>query len=347
MKNIIFLIIVITTLIQINHASENEENHENNDVVAFTIGKEETNSQKVISTMPTGEIISCEFKYKTSTSKKQEKKTTDDNNKKEEEAEKKKKAKTPEITAATIIQQLNGRCASSDKGFWNYEVCIGKHVKQKHNQEHYLMGKTVVSSNSNNPNRKSQRYVDGEVCKAVTGEPKRETTVTYACGSTFKIKDVSETSTCVYSIVVTHQKFCGVKGFSKVPVQNVNTGGISLNNNNEHENWYLEIIPYGTYVRCAIYCVDENTESNGSQLNFHTFNTKLSYGNDGGGGGGGDNSQKKRIQYKKHKIRKIGRKALDGNEYVDVVNVKNGFKLNLKDDFTGSLQHFTMKGHVV
>ena len=59
-KNIIFLIIVITTLIQINHASENEENHENNDVVAFTIGKEETNSQKVVSTMPTGEIISSE-----------------------------------------------------------------------------------------------------------------------------------------------------------------------------------------------------------------------------------------------------------------------------------------------
>ena len=73
------------------------------------------------------------------------------------------------------MESLNGRCTSTDRGFWTYEVCIGKSITQKHQQERYVMGRTVVPSSD--PSSKFQKYVDGEVCGAVTGEPKRETTV--------------------------------------------------------------------------------------------------------------------------------------------------------------------------
>jgi hypothetical protein len=120
-----------------------------------------------------------------------------------------------------------------------------------------------------------------------------------------------------------------------VPIADNPGGSISLNSDHQHENWYLEIVPYGTYARCAIYCVDENTESNGSQLNFHVFNTKLI-----------SVDHHKTIEYKKHMLRKIGRNEINSEEYVDVSHIENGVQVELKDQFTGSLQHFTLKGHV-
>ena len=139
---------------------------DNHDVVAFTISKEQEGQQKVSATLSTGEHVTCEFDYKTSTKEKQiETKPV------EKEAE----PPQPKVTAASVMESLNGRCTSTDRGFWTYEVCIGKSITQKHQQERYVMGRTVVPSSD--PSSKFQKYVGGEVCSAVTGEPKRETTV--------------------------------------------------------------------------------------------------------------------------------------------------------------------------
>ena len=150
----------------------NNSDDANQDVVAFTISKEETGSQNVMATLGNGGQVACEFSYKTSTAKK---KIQTDSDKKKEEATEAEKNKTPEVTAATVISNLSGRCASSDKGFWSYEVCIGKHVLQRHGQEKYLLGARVAPNSDKNS--KSQEYVDGDTCRGVTGEPKRKTTV--------------------------------------------------------------------------------------------------------------------------------------------------------------------------
>lgn len=166
--------VLFAAISTVSSTNNNNNDNSNQDVVAFTISKEETGVQKVMATLGNGGEVACEFNYKTSTAKKI---IQNDSNKKKEEATKTEKDanKTPEVTAASVISNLNGRCASSDKGFWSYEVCIGKHIMQRHSQEKYLMGARVAPSS--NSNSKSQEYVDGDTCKGVTGEPKRKTTV--------------------------------------------------------------------------------------------------------------------------------------------------------------------------
>ena len=156
---------------------------------------------------------------------------------------------------------------------------------------------------------------------------------------------MSETSTCVYSVVVTDKSFCGLKGFSKVPDHSHdNNNAISLNSASDlnHESWYLEISPYGPYLRCAIYCVDEAHEGPGSGLNFHKFQTKLYVEDDEA------NAAHKAVKYKKHVVKKIGRQALRGPGVVDLIENEQpgGFALSLQGSFRGSVQQFTVKGHV-
>lgn len=161
------LVLVIVSALASCVRSSEDAKIDSHDVVAFTISKEQEGQRKVSATLSTGEHVTCEFDFKTSTKEKQvEAKPA---------AEKEAEPAEPEVTAASIIESLKGRCTTTDRGFWTYEVCIGKSITQKHQQERYVMGRTVVPSSD--PSSKFQKYTGGEVCSAVTGEPKRETTV--------------------------------------------------------------------------------------------------------------------------------------------------------------------------
>ena len=56
----------------------------------------------------------------------------------------------------------------------------------------------------------------------------------------------------------------------------------------------------------------------------------------------------KAVKYKKHVVKKIGRQTLRGPDIVDLVenDQPGGFALSLQGSFRGSVQQFTMKGHV-
>lgn len=134
-----------------------------------------------------------------------------------------------------IMKQINGSCSTLKKGWWNYEVCLGSHVKQYHLESkkvasEFLLGKfnkdidTYVDEGqvpeSIRKNKKSarsqpaeylpaivQQYDDGTHCD-VSMQP-RQTEVRIQCGSEyFEVSSIKEVKTCQYIVFVTSIHVC-------------------------------------------------------------------------------------------------------------------------------------------
>jgi hypothetical protein len=297
------------------------------DATGFFISKEDATTQTVTTTR-NGIELSCVFKYATSATKKAVPAAVAP---KKEEAE-----DGPKKTVESVLKSLQGTCASADKGFWKYEVCIGVSVTQRHAGETYYLGKRAEALKT--PNEKSQKYTNGDVCAAVTGRPARQSIVTYACGGSLDVTTVSETSTCVYSLIVASPAFCGLPGFPKTPPPKYNQqNSIALTHHDENiEKWFLEITKYdgGEGVACAVYSVDKDRESSGSTLNFNECSLTLR------------SNTGHHVSYERHRARRIGRVDLRAGEMEQVVAESGEVTLHSTPAFTGNIQFLQVKGKV-
>ncbi|WOL17305.1 hypothetical protein Cni_G26096 [Canna indica] len=143
------------------------------------------------------------------------------------ETEQKIKLKTPD----ELIDILNERCFYRHEGWWTYEFCFQKHVKQLHIEDEravqeFVLGvfdpNATATFNENqsdvsifkDPRSKdaSQRYhaqwyTNGTICD-LTNQP-RETEVRFVCSEpSVVISSIKETSTCKYIVTVQCPLLC-------------------------------------------------------------------------------------------------------------------------------------------
>ena len=319
-----FVAIVLLVCLPLTFAGEGQQV---GDAVAFFISKEDHTTKTVKTTVRNGVEVSCSFQFATSATKKivHEAPVVSTEGKK---TDKKK-------TTKDVLEKLHGQCGGSNKGFWRYEVCIGKSVKQSHKGDVFFLGKAPEKLATDTA--RSQKYVGGDVCAAVTGRPQRQATVSYSCAEKLDIISVSETSTCVYSLVLGHPEFCGAQGYAKVaPHVNQMASHTNLGSrDNNHENWFMEINSFdgGDNVVCAVRCADESRESGGSTLNFNEFVVTM------------QSTTGHTVQYKQHRARASGRKDLGKKELVSSASHEKAI-VTQSGEFTGAVQYFQLKGTV-
>ena len=146
-----------------------------------------------------------------------------------------------------ILAEFSKNCLEVVHGWWSYEVCPQKHVKQVHREKDEAVGAQIhlgkfkrgsstevqhtVAKHLRAPGRKttvqalSHTYEGGTMCevkyekspKTPAGgisRKRRRTTVHYACSPTEKVyATVKEKETCSYEIDVYHPSLCQMHGF--------------------------------------------------------------------------------------------------------------------------------------
>ncbi|XAR66833.1 hypothetical protein NMG60_11013182 [Bertholletia excelsa] len=143
------------------------------------------------------------------------------------ETEKRTKLKTPD----ELLEVLKGRCFLRQEGWWSYEFCHQKHLRQFHLEEEkavqeFILGlydaEATTAYNQNlsdistlkDPRSKdaSQRYhahqyTNGTICD-LTNQP-RETEVRFVCSEPrAMISSITELSTCKYALTVQCPMLC-------------------------------------------------------------------------------------------------------------------------------------------
>jgi len=137
----------------------------------------------------------------------------------------------------------DGPCLFYTKGWWSYEFCYGREVKQYHFESGAIQGETIslgkfesdydwertaeweASSKTLTKKRKhhSQYYVDGSVCD-LTGDP-RKTEVRFKCDDSLKgtdrevITEIEEPSSCTYLFTVSTIRLCSHPRFRQEKVK--------------------------------------------------------------------------------------------------------------------------------
>jgi len=101
---------------------------------------------------------------------------------------------------------------ASDNGWWEYKINFFKHgdaaspVYQFHSDgahsERFLLGTITNSLDASG----DIKFTNGDVCD-VTGQP-RSGLIHLECGCGYEIADLTETSVCVYDIIVKHPQAC-------------------------------------------------------------------------------------------------------------------------------------------
>eukprot|EP00045_Choanoeca_perplexa_P010741 m.111152 g.111152 ORF g.111152 m.111152 type:complete len:457 (-) comp15376_c0_seq1:839-2209(-) len=136
-----------------------------------------------------------------------------------------------------LLQPLSGTCLFRLEPYWTYEVCIGKHVRQFHEEKYtvggkkktkvteFYLGRSTVAAQGEDEivgpadvkhmtmdeeelAYFGRLYPKGDKCD-LTGEP-RQTEVRYVCDETTRHSVVAfaETSTCRYQITVATLLLC-------------------------------------------------------------------------------------------------------------------------------------------
>ncbi|KAL4654224.1 hypothetical protein ACB092_01G362400 [Castanea dentata] len=143
------------------------------------------------------------------------------------ESEKRIKLKTPD----ELLEALKDRCLSRQEGWWSYEFCYQKKLRQVHLEDEkavqeFVLGQydaeATAAFNQNlsdiselkDPHSKdaSQRYhahqyTNGTMCD-LTNQP-RETEVRFVCAETrAMISSITELSTCKYALTVQCPTLC-------------------------------------------------------------------------------------------------------------------------------------------
>jgi len=170
------------------------------------------------------------------------------------------KTKTEDASPANVIKLLSpmkdGPCLFYTKGWWSYEFCYGREVKQYHFENGAIQGETIslgkfesdydwskteaweasaasakeasaweASTKAKAKKRKhhSQYYVDGSKCD-LTGEP-RKTEVRFKCDESLKgsdtdvISEIEEPSSCTYLFTVSTIRICSHPRFREEKVK--------------------------------------------------------------------------------------------------------------------------------
>ncbi|XP_010533104.1 PREDICTED: protein OS-9 homolog [Tarenaya hassleriana] len=144
------------------------------------------------------------------------------------EAEKQVKLKTPD----ELLQPLSGKCLLRQEGWWSYEFCHQRWVRQLHIEDdnkisqEFILGNfdadTTAAFNENlseastmkdpRSSDASQRYhshlfTNGTICD-LTGKP-REIEVRFVCAETrAMVTSITELSTCKYALTVQCPTLC-------------------------------------------------------------------------------------------------------------------------------------------
>eukprot|EP00833_Pecoramyces_ruminatium_P014826 jgi/Orpsp1_1/1188858/evm.model.d7180000067740.1 len=133
--------------------------------------------------------------------------------------------------ALALLEPLKNKCLYHTNGWWSYEFCYGKSIRQYHiaakNEparfnSNYILGKYAkfleLSSGKTEetkelvrvtPNGKSyfaQKFIDGTKCDK-TNIP-RTAEIQYYCGIEESIIYVKETSTCNYEVAISTNRLC-------------------------------------------------------------------------------------------------------------------------------------------
>ncbi|GJQ08884.1 hypothetical protein GpartN1_g675.t1 [Galdieria partita] len=142
------------------------------------------------------------------------------------------------LNLSSIISQFNGTCFYRNDGWWTYEFCIGKHVKQFHlnpvtleQEDIFYLGFPVENNNTEGFERAQYhagtvvntdedenviriQYANGSQC-ALTGSP-RNVTIDFMCPfSSFSdtessefISSIREIGTCSYHLTLVSNALC-------------------------------------------------------------------------------------------------------------------------------------------
>jgi len=134
-------------------------------------------------------------------------------------------------TALALLEPLKNKCLYHTSGWWSYEFCYGKSIRQYHIADkgeparfnsNYILGKytkylelssgkteetkELVRIIPNGRNYFTQKFIDGTKCDK-TNIP-RTAEIQYFCGIDENIVYVKETSTCNYEVAISTNKLC-------------------------------------------------------------------------------------------------------------------------------------------
>jgi len=227
---------------------------------SFNIGTEDDAEKEVAFTF--GEHkTSCVFKYSTGEPivvlPKQEEV--------EEEAE-------PRINFASVAKRFQGSCIERVLGFWTYQMCFGGELKQFHDADVYVLGRTSeVKLNL-------IMYRDGDMCEAFKPKDQpRAVDVSFGCLPNAEARpilfSVTETATCEYSVVIGTKLVCGDSTYKILDEAVAFTENPHVDDGSE--DWFLEITHLDDgRVMCSAYSTE--FRSAGSQLFFQSFSLEIS-----------------------------------------------------------------------
>eukprot|EP00218_Dolichomastix_sp_CCMP3274_P013920 CAMPEP_0170149818 /NCGR_PEP_ID=MMETSP0033_2-20121228/44262_1 /TAXON_ID=195969 /ORGANISM="Dolichomastix tenuilepis, Strain CCMP3274" /LENGTH=239 /DNA_ID=CAMNT_0010386803 /DNA_START=8 /DNA_END=724 /DNA_ORIENTATION=- len=148
-------------------------------------------------------------------------------------------AKGSERSASELLEALGTTCFYRVEGWWTYELCYKKHVRQFHQEQdkvvsEYVLGQfsaeasrlqaelvgqefTEEPSASGAPTRyHSQVYTNGTACDLAGDEP-RQTEVRFACvaDSANLIASIKEPATCKYTLTFVTPLLCEHSAFKQ------------------------------------------------------------------------------------------------------------------------------------
>ncbi|ORX57799.1 hypothetical protein BCR36DRAFT_318644 [Piromyces finnis] len=133
--------------------------------------------------------------------------------------------------ALSLLEPMKNKCLYHTSGWWNYEFCYGKSIRQYHvagkneparYNSNYILGKytkylelssgkteetkDLVRITPTGKNYFTQKFIDGTKCDK-TNIP-RTTEVQYYCGIEESIIYIKETTTCNYEVAISTNRLC-------------------------------------------------------------------------------------------------------------------------------------------
>lgn len=123
------------------------------------------------------------------------------------------------VTASRLLSTMEGSCLRRPEGWWEFEFCYKKHVRQYHVEDRkyvadFSLGKfqgkeedlVVIAEDGDEP-RVEIEYEGGTECDTTTNA-KRATTIKLICGDTPAFLNVVEDRTCHYVFTVQTPALC-------------------------------------------------------------------------------------------------------------------------------------------
>ena len=137
--------------------------------------------------------------------------------------------------AENLLESLRNLCAYRIEGWWTYEVCYKKHIRQYHterkkiSQEQYLGRFDAASSDVTavledktsllgNQKYVSHHFSSGDLCELT--EEERSAEVRYFCSDTAQdtvVSSIRESSTCNYMLTIKTPVLCKHPAFREPP----------------------------------------------------------------------------------------------------------------------------------